>query len=170
MHFLNAQSKRVLKWEAAKAINNKDWSIAVQYYNLLYRKDTTDNNIKFQYAELCRLNYEIDLAMNLYLSLSNSDQGQKFPLSFYWLAQLAKNKERYKEAKAWFTKFTLLKYTGERSEYYNSKANLEIASCDWAMEELKKKKKNAVEHISPSINSKSNEFAAIEKDSVLYFS
>lgn len=166
---INAQSKRVLKWEANKAVANKDWSAASQYYNKLYRKDSS-SVIKYKYAEVCRLNYELDMSIKLFLGIVKTDNDTRFPLSYYWLGQLFKNKEQYKEAKAWFTRFTKQNYVGEKSAYYTTKANLEIEACDWALEELKKKNKIQIEHLSQSINSKSNEFAAVEKDSVLYFS
>jgi len=170
-HFLlQAQTKRVLKYEASKAIASKDWNVAAQCYKRLYRKDSTNNAIKYKYAEISVLNYELDVATKLFLSISSADRGEKFPLTFYHLGLLYKSKEQYKEAKAWFTRFTLLNYNGNRSAYYIKKANLEIEACDWAMEELKKKKKIPVDHLSQSINSKSNEFAAVEKDSVLYYS
>ncbi|MEI6020174.1 MAG: hypothetical protein WCR21_03530 [Bacteroidota bacterium] len=166
---VNAQSKRELKHGAEKAIQDKDWNAAVQYYNRLLRKDSANNAIKFRYAELSYLNYDLDVAFKMFLSVSASDHGEKFPLSFYYLGQLCKHKEQYKEAKAWFTRFSKLNYSGDRSVYYNNRANIEIEACDWAMTEVKKKKPLPIEHLSQSINSKSNEFAAVEKDSVLYY-
>ncbi len=166
---LNAQSKRELKHDAEKAIQNKDWNAAVQYYNRLLRKDSANNAIKFRYAELSYLNYDLDVAFKYFLSVSASDHGEKFPLCFYYLGQLCKHKEQYKEAKAWFTRFTKLNYSGERNNYFNAKTNIELEACDWAMQEVKKKKTLSIEHLSQSINSKSNEFAAVEKDSVLYY-
>ena len=169
VNLLFSQSKRELKHGADKAIHNKDWNAATQYYNRLLRKDSGNIAMKYKYAEMLRMNYDLDLAFKAYLAVSSADHGEKFPLAYYYLAQLSKHKEQYKEAKAFFTRFTALNYQGERKDYFTAKTMLELDACDWAMKEVKKKKTIPIEHLSQSINSKSNEFAAVEKDSVLYY-
>jgi len=158
--------------QAEAAMGNKDWFSAAQYYNRLYNRDSSSVQLQYNYAEASRLNFDLDLAQRLYLKVLSIDNGKKYPLSFYWLGQILKNKGQYKEAKKWFTKFSKLKKGKYKFDYdyYITKSKLEIEACDLAIIMIKNPVTPKLEHLDSTVNSKVSEYAAFEKDSTLYFS
>lgn len=151
---------------------NKDWLSAAQYYNRLYYRDSSEVSVQYNYAEASRLNFDLDVAYRLYLKVSKLDNGKKYPLCFYWIGQILKNKGEYKDAKKWFTKFSKFKKGKSKVnyDYYITKSKLEIEACDLALYLIKNPLKQKVEHLDTAINSKVSEYAAFESDSTLYFS
>jgi hypothetical protein len=170
--YSKGQSSRLLQNQADAAILNKDWFTAAQNYNYLFYRDSSDINLQFNYAEASRLNFDIDLALRLYNKVALLDNGKKYPLSFYWIGQLLKNKGQYKEAKKWFTKCSKIKTKSQKNnlEYYKTKSLIEIEACDLAQILIKNPVKSNLQHLDSTINSKVSEYAAFEKDSTLYFS
>lgn len=169
---LNAQSDHKLRLQAEAAMLNKDWFAAAQYYNRLHNHDSSDIQVKYDYAEASRLNFDIDLALRLYNKVIALDNGKKYPLSFFWVGQILKGKGQYKEAKKWFTKFSKIKTKRQRFDvdYYITKSKLEAEACDLAQILMKNPVTPPLEHMDTNINSKLSEYAAFEKDSSLYFS
>lgn len=171
--FVGAQSNRMLATQADAAMGNKDWFTAANYYGKLFMRDSSDISLQYNYAEASRLNFDLDIAQRLYTKVISVDNGKKFPLSFYWMGQILKNKGQYKEAKKWFTKFTKIKKgKGHKFDfdYYNTKAKVEVDACDLALILIKNPVTPKLEHLDTSVNSKVSEYAAFEKDSTLYFS
>jgi tetratricopeptide (TPR) repeat protein len=168
----HAQNDRELRLEARMAMTNKDWFGAAQYYNRMFNRDSSDIKLKFNYAEACRLNFDIDIAIRLYNKVIAVDNGKKYPMSLYWMGQLLKTKGQYKEAKKWFAKFSKIKIKKNNSQlaYYVAKSKLEIEACDLAQLMVNSPVIALPEHLDKTINSKVSEYAPFEKDSTLYFS
>lgn len=169
------QSERMLINQAQNAMANKDWFGATQYYNRLYQRDSSGIKLHYNFAEASRLAFDLDIALRLYKRVVALDNAKKYPLSYYWIAQILKNKAEYKDAKMWFTKFSKLKaqdYKRKRFnfDYYHKKSKIEIEACDLARILIKNPSYQNPEHLEAIINSKMSEFAAFEKDSTLYFS
>ncbi len=166
-----AQSNYQLRSQIIEAESNKDWFSACQYYNRLYYSDSTNLKMRFGYANAARLSYDYDVALRLYTGLAAIDNGRRFPLTFYWIGQLLKSKQKYKEAKKWFSKFYKLNLKKGKYTYFKNKAKLEMEACDIAQIVLTEMGKvNPLEHLDATINSKQSEYGAFEKDSSLYFS
>jgi hypothetical protein len=156
-----------------QAMASKDWFSAAQYYNRLYNRDSSEMNLQYSYAEASRLNFDLDLAYRLYYKVSLFDNGKKYPLCFYWMGQILKNKGQYKEAKKYFAKFAKTKKTKGTKfnyDYFIAKSKLEVEACDLAMILIKSPVSEKLEHLDTTINSKVSEYAAFESDSILYFS
>lgn len=160
----------MLRFKAEEAVASKDWYVASQYYAKLYARDTTNMKLKYTYAETSRLSFDPGIALALYLSVSASDKDLKYPLSVYWVGQLLKTKQQYKEAKKWFLRFGKLNLDKKQYDYYLTKAAMEAEACDLALLLIKKAPKIKAEHLAQSINTKASEYAAFERDSTIYFS
>ncbi|MCE3259264.1 MAG: hypothetical protein K0S12_905 [Bacteroidetes bacterium] len=170
---LFAQSNRLILSQGDAAMASKDWYSAAQYYQRLYLRDSSDISLQYSYAEASRLNFDLDLAYRLYNKVATVDNGKKYPLCFYWMGQILKNKGQYKEAKKWFTKFSKTKKTKTTRfnyDYYITKSKLEMEACDLSMILIKSPVSPKLEHLDSAINSKVSEYAAFESDSTLYFS
>ncbi len=162
----------MIQLQADAAMANKDWFGASQNYNRLYYRDSSDIGLQYNYAEASRLNFDIDLALRLYNKVALIDNGKKYPLTFFWIGQLLKNKGKYKDAKKWFTKFSKIKKKSTKFnfDYYIKKSQIEIEACDLAQLLINNPVSPKLEHLDTNINSKVSEYAAFEKDSTLYFS
>ncbi|MDX2174006.1 MAG: hypothetical protein SFY56_12860 [Bacteroidota bacterium] len=169
---LSSQSDRQLRTSADASMINKDWVNAASYFNRLYFRDSSSIDLQYNYAEASRLNFDLDIAYRLYNKVIAVDNGKNYPLCFYWLGQLLKQKGQYKDAKKWFTKFSKTKKGKAKFnyDYYIAKSKLEIDACDLAQLMIKKPVMPKVEHLDTAINSKVSEYAAFEMDSSLYFS
>lgn len=164
-----SQTNQMLRSQAIAAEKDKDWYGAEQYYNRLYFADSTNLKVQYAYAEAARLAYDLDVAFYLYSKMARIDNGRRFPLTFYWLGDLLKHKQNYKEAKKWFTKFYKLKLRKEKYQYYKIKAKQEMDACDLAAILLNNPVSENPEHLDVTVNSKLSEYSAFEKDSNLYF-
>ncbi|PBQ34439.1 hypothetical protein CNR22_22550 [Sphingobacteriaceae bacterium] len=166
----NAQNSAMLRSQALESEKNKDWYGATQYYSRLYAIDSLNLKIQYAFAEASRLSYDLPLALYLYNKTATVDNGRKYPLTFFWIGQLLKNKGQYKEAKRWFTKFNKLNLKKDKYQYYKTKSRLEVEACDIAQILVNRPYMPAPEHLDVTINSKQSEYGAFEKDSSLYFS
>jgi tetratricopeptide (TPR) repeat protein len=162
----------MIQLQADAAMANKDWFGASQNYNRLFYRDSSDIGMQYNYAEASRLNFDIDLALRLYNKVALIDNGKKYPLTFFWIGQLLKNKGKYKDAKKWFTKFSKIKKKSTKFnfDYYIKRSQMEIEACDLAQLLINNPVGPKLEHLDTTINSKVSEYAAFEKDSTLYFS
>lgn len=169
---VKAQTNASIQRNAEEAMLAKDWYSATQHYSRLFNRDSSEITIKYNYAEASRLNFDLDLAIRLYNKVVLLDEDKKFPLAYYWIGQLLKNRGQYKEAKKWFTKFSKMKFKKSKGEfdYYITKSKLEIEACDLAQIWIKNPVSPKLEHLDTTINSKVSEYAAFESDSTLYFS
>ena len=165
-----AQSNSMLRTQALEAEKNKDWYGAAQYYGRLYSSDSLNLKMQYAFAEASRLSYDLVTALYLYNKTAALDNGRRFPLTFYWIGQLLKNKGQYKDAKKWFTKFYKLKFRKDKYHYYQVKSKLEMDACDLAQILINNPYTPVPEHLDATINSKQSEYGAFEKDSTLYFS
>lgn len=170
MSFSIAQTNAMLRTQAIQSEKNKDWYGASQYYGRLYSSDSLNIKMQYAFAEASRKSYDLSTSLYLYNKIAAMDNGRKFPLTFYWIGQILKTKQQYKEAKKWFTKFYKLKLKSEKYSYYKVKAKLEIDACDLSQILINNASTPAPEHLDATVNSKLSEYGAFEKDSTLYFS
>ena len=146
----------------------KDWYAAEQYYQRFYERDSVRTNINYNYAEACRQNYNLNKALHLYKKIAVS-AGKKYPLSFYWAAQVLKTKMEYKEASKWFAKFNKLKLA-KKYAYYKTKSGMEIEACEMAQLVLKTNQGEPLQHMEASVNTEFSEYAPLEAEDGLYYS
>jgi hypothetical protein len=168
---LVSQSNKTLKIQAEMAVNQKDWASAAAFYQKLVQRDSSYVKINYGYAEASRQNFDVDIAFYWYNKVIAVDNGKKFPLAFFWKAQLLQYKGQYKEAKKWYTKIAKSrKAKGAKYEYYVKKAAIQAEACDLAQVLISNPLSYKITHLDTSINSKLSEYAPYEKDSTLYFS
>ena len=77
------------------AMNQKDWSSAATFYGKLVARDSSYVKINYNYAESSRLNFDLDIAYYWYNKVIAVDNGKKFPLAFFWKAQILQYKGQY---------------------------------------------------------------------------
>lgn len=170
LQFLS-QSNKTLKIQADNAMDQKDWYSAAVFYGKLVNRDSSNVSINYNYAEASRLNFDLDIANYWYNKVIAVDNGKKYPLCFYWKAQLLQYKGQYKEAKKWYAKFAKSpKAKNVKYAYYVKKSALQADACDLAQVLISNPVSYKIIHLDTTVNSKVSEYAAFEKDSTLYFS
>ena len=137
-------------------------------YSKYLQEDSLDKEALNKYAESLRLLLDYKKAKVVYSKLYKRDRGVTFPESMFWLAMVQKSLGEYDEAKILFEKYN--KRFKKKGTYTALKSQLEAEACDWAMKEMRNSKKIRVDHLDTLVNSSFSEFAAVERDSVLYFS
>lgn len=170
-----AQSNQVLRKQALQAELNKDWYAAAQYYQRLCERDTTNLGWLYSYADASQKIFDLDIALRSFMKLASKDNGRRYPMSYYYIAQLQKTKVQYKLAQLWFIKFSKLKVNDRRSArynipYYKLRAKLEQEACEDALINMKYPVMPLPDHLDKVINTNQSEYAPFERDSVLYFS
>lgn len=168
---LKAQSNKTIKIQAENAFKQKDWYSASVLYGKLVNRDSSNTDVNYQYAESSRLNFDLDIAAYWYNKVIAIDNGKKYPLCFFWKAQILQYQGNYKEAKKWYSKFSKSrKAKSPKYAYYVNKAAIQAEGCDLAQVLKSNPVSYQVIHLDTSINSKVSEYAPFEKDSTLYFS
>ncbi len=167
-----AQNFKKLVKQGAGAMADKDYFSASQIYNQIILQDSTTLDYQYLYATASRLNYDNDIALYWYQKLYKIDNGKLYPETTFWIGELLKSKAQYKQAKKFFSKFTLAnkKSKDEALKKLADKSKLETESCDLAQLLIKTPLPITVEHLDSNVNSKVSEYAPIEDDSLLYFS
>lgn len=137
-------------------------------YATYLKEDSTDKDALNKYAETLRLLLDYKKAKEIYAKLYKKDRGVSYPESMFWLAMVEKNLGEYEEAKILFEKYN--KRFKKKGTYTALKSQLEAEACEWAIKEKRKSTSIRIEHLDTLVNSPFSEFAAVEKDSLLYFS
>jgi hypothetical protein len=171
----HAQSNAVIRRQAMSSELNKDWYAAAQYYQRLCENDSTNTSWLYSYADASRKLFDVDIALKAFVKLAAMDNGRKFPLTFFYIGQLLKNKSQYKQAQQWFIKFSKLKVNERRAKkfntaYYKLRAKMEQEACEMALINLKFPVLPPPQRLDANVNTKQSEYAPVERDSALYFS
>ncbi len=166
---LNAQSLKRFKLQASEAFEAKDFSRALEYYQMIINdaEDETSENY-YNAAESAREFRVYHLAEQYYRQvLTDSIARSTYRLSNFHLGSVLKYQGRYDEAKSYFQKF-LSENASFVSEKYTGKAQKEISDCDWA--------KTLVDsgipiiQLDSTVNTPNSEFSPILLGDELYFS
>jgi hypothetical protein len=168
--FCGGQTNQMLNTFAEEAMHDKDWHSAYQYYQRLFARDSSNIRVKYAYAEAARLDLDINTALRQYRQVVAYDNGRRFPLSVYWIGELLKIKKQYKDASGWFRKFYKLKLRKKKYQPYKTKAKIQIEACENALIMLQEPASLTLKKVEQPVNTPSSEYAAVERDSTVYFS
>lgn len=166
---LNAQSLRRFKTKATEAFVAKDYSRALEYYQMIINEaeDETAENY-YNAAEAAREFRIYGEAEKYYRQvLSDSAAAATYQLTNYHLGSVLKNQGRYEEAKYYYQHF-LDKNVAFVSESFTAKAQKEISDCDWAM--TLQESGETVIQMDSTVNTPNSEFSPILLGNDLYFS
>lgn len=166
---LNAQSLKRFKSKATQALEAKDFSRALEYYELILNEadDETFENY-YNAAEAAREFRIYNLSEQYYRQiLADSAAQSQFQLTNFHLGSVLKNQGRYDEAKQHFQKF-LDNNASFVSEKYTAKANKEISDCIWAKEIPDNGAR--ITQLDTTVNTPNSEFSPILLGDELYYS
>lgn len=167
---VQGQSLKRFKAKAVEASNAKDFSRALEYYQLIIN-EADDKSIETYYhaAESAR-NFRIyNMAEEYYREVIRQDSTEtiRFHLAHYYLGVVLKNQSDYIAAKNAFQTF-IDKHASFARESFKVKAEKEIQDCIWA--DGLKKDATRIDHLDTTVNTPSSEFSPLLLDNQLYYS
>ncbi len=127
------QEKNGKTWRlAADAKRTNNNYLALNYFEQLYAKDSTNSNLLLEMAELYRLTKNYKKTELFYDKIVKSKVGGRHPEALFYLGQAQKNNGKYNEAKVTFGK--LKKELSSINDPVMAKLyKTELAGCDLAL-------------------------------------
>lgn len=119
----------------------------------------------FQLASSLRLYKNFQDAEKWY-QIASAFKDPKYALSTYWYADCLRANLKYEEAINTFNTF-IAKYSG--NDGYKEKANLEIASCKYALNEIKYPRLYKLARLHNDINQAGSNYAPFLNNQIFYF-
>lgn len=162
-NILSAQSEKM----ADKAFKTREFYKSYELYKNLLKNKKDNPYLWYKYAEAARLVNDYKTAEKYYTKVLENSENIDFAMCGFRLAQIKKNLGKYELAIELLNVFI----QENRDDNYSKKAMQEIQSCNWAIDALKKKKKNMhIDLLDYKINSDYSESAAFEMGNHLYYS
>lgn len=166
---LDAQTLKSYLVAAEKSFEEKDFGTALQYY--LAANEFIDDNADLLYksAESARMFKAYNLAESKLELLDEKQPDNQYPLLTFWLGDIKQRLGKYSEAIDQY-KIYLSEHQGE-NEYFDKRADKEIAACEWASELIFNPSENVqISRLEGDINSPYSDFGALEENDKFYYS
>ncbi len=178
--YAQSTSLRSIEKSAEKAMENKDFYSALQYY----RMTTTQRSIKKDSTKLAKQMYKLgdaarqfkayDVAKDAYEMVMASKSRADHPLVEFWLARVYHSQGNYDKAIGHYSNFakeagqTPKGSTVNEKQEYAAVAESAIQNCKWAknQREFTGFKMDSLR----SVNTAATEFAPLEHNSSMYYS
>lgn len=150
-----------------ESFSTGNYYAAAEYFRKGLEKYEDNLEIKFKYAESCRLFNDYKHAADAYKDVIAENKNSTYPYAQFWYAEMLMNTGKYDLASKQFQRF-ITKY--KKKDFFTQKAQQQIASCTWAKVNFTDTHKINILHLEKEINSEYNEFNPIEnKDGSLLF-
>ncbi|HIF15586.1 MAG TPA: hypothetical protein EYQ86_09870 [Bacteroidetes bacterium] len=144
-----------------------DFYNAIQYYKVLIEKDTTRLELNYSYAEACRYYHNYEEAIDIYAQVIRQDKNRKYPLSYFWLADLNKTKQNYERAKSIYRQF--ISIYSNKNDFYFKKADHEISALETSTMINNSKPKGSIENLGIDINTSYSELSPFPLDDTSFY-
>lgn len=169
MGTLQAQSLKRFKIKAVEAYEAKDFSRALEYYQMIINEADDETAENFYNAGEAAREFRIyELAEQYYRQvLQDSVASQTYRLTNFHLGSVLKNQGRYDEAIRYFENF-LAEDASFVNEDYTQMSNKEIEDCQWA--KTLQDSGALVNHMDSTINTANSEFNPVPQGDQLYYS
>jgi outer membrane protein OmpA-like peptidoglycan-associated protein len=155
--------------EAYKAMDEKNYSAAVEYFSNAYSFDTSDMDIAYDFATSAR-NYEAyPLADSLYAMVIKKESDGEYPEATFWRAMMRQRLGDYIFSTQLFRIY--ISEQNNENPYLTRRAKKEMKANKWAMDYLEYLPDSPyIEHMSENINTPSSEFGVYARGDTIYYS
>lgn len=164
---VSGQSLQAYEQKAAASFEQKNFSAALAYYEVVLTVNPENTNALFFGAESARHLRSFNIAENLYNKLTDGQKTGDYQLTDFWLASVKKGLHKYEEAADIYLRF--LNTQPNAPALYRDQATLEIGNCKWAIQSLELPAPVLLEHYDRSVNSTYTDIAPVRSGDVLYF-
>ncbi len=166
---VQAQSVKKLIEIGDKYYADGDYYGASLEYGKAVAIDSVDIHLLYKYAESLRKYNNHVKAEHYYEKIFGKDRGRIYPMGVFWLAEMQKHNQKYRDAiKTWKKANSLLKKDKKSYEYLRSRH--ERFSTSWAMRAISDSVEGVtVTNLGEGVNTTNWEFAPVEKHGQLFF-
>ena len=157
---VHAQTLRQYMSHGDDAMRKGEYYNAAQYYKQGLEKIEFNIELRYKYAEALRSFNDSTNAGQEYKKVRDQDVTKEYPLARFWYGLMLHCQGQYKQALPEFKKF-LAMY--KKNDYYHDKAQQELESCSWAIDNMKDSTKVIIIHLSNTVNTVSSETNPFEQ-------
>lgn len=161
----NTQRTKKFAYEAKRA---GDFYVALEYFQLIYEKDSTDFKVIRELADLYRLTNNYKKAEWFYYKITKAPEFEQYPEAFFYMAQVQKSLGKHENAINSLTKFK--KYYSYVDPVFKKLAKSELDGCTLYAAIKDSLTEETITHMSNAVNHPHIEFSPIPlTDSTLVF-
>jgi tetratricopeptide (TPR) repeat protein len=162
---LQGQTAKAFEKAGDKAFKDKDYGAALEYYRNALEINQKKISTIYKYAEVARMFYAYDFAVDYYNKVKNSEEAEKFPLTDYWLGKVHQSMGKYKEAISYFNEY--LNNSGNTT--FEKQAKSAVQSCVWAIDVVNNKDDLQIQQLNKRVNTPYSEFGPLLRGDTLYY-
>ena len=127
-------------------------------------------DVRYKYAASARQFNAFTLAEQNFQMVWDSDQGEKYPLTAFWLAVVKQHLGKFEEAAKWYDDFVANTH-GDVEPYFKKLAKKNSEDCRWAQQIVQDPDSIDIMQLGTEVNTPYSEFGpAIEGDTLYYSS
>lgn len=161
---LNAQTAKAFEKAGDKAFKNKDYGAALEYFRNAMEINDKKTSIIYKYAEVARMFYAYDIAIEHYKKVKERKDADKYPLTDYWMGKVYQSMGKYETAIV-----TLNNYLSGVNTTYQKQAKKSIEDCEWAQEIVDKEDDIQIQQLNKRVNTPYSEFGPLLKGDTLFY-
>ena len=162
---LQSQTLKAFEKAGDKAFKNKDYGAALEYFRNAMEINDKKVSIMYKYADVARMYYAYDYALQYYKKVKSSKEAEKYPLTDYWMGQVYQSMGNYEAAISSFNSY--LNDSGNST--FKKQAQNRIASCNWAMEIVNEADDIQVQQLNKRVNTAYSEFGPLQRGDTLFY-
>ena len=137
-----------------------DYYAASLYYKEALKKDESNVELNYKFAEASRMFNDYEGAAAAYKKVVDLDKVNKYQLSLFWLAEMLRSSCTCKSDEA-IKDLRRFKNRYHPKDYYSAKAQQDIEACAWVNDHQKQIDTVKIEHLGKEVNTPNSEFNAM---------
>lgn len=164
---MQAQSLKAFLSAGEEAVESGDHYNALYYYDNALEFDSTNLEVRYQFAQAARHFNAYKLAEEHYQYIVDNDTESAYLTSVFYLANMQQRQGKYDQA---LMNYNLYLSHPEGDELIE-RAEKEIAAIDFAKQEIENPRPGfTIERLDNNVNTPYSEFGAYEKEGQLFYS
>lgn len=162
---VQGQTAKAFEKAGDKAFKNKDYGAALEYYRNAMEINEKKVSTIYKYAEVARMFYAYDFAVENYKKVLSSKDSDKYPLTNYWLANVYQSMGNYDEAISKFSSYL----SNTSNATFKKEAQVAIENCKWAQEVISQADDVKIQQLNKRVNTPYSEFGPLLRGDTLYY-
>ena len=162
---VNGQTAKAFEKAGDKAFKSRDYGAALEYYRNAMEINNKKTSTIYKYADVARLFYAYDFAVENYKKVKDSKDAEKYPLIDFYLGQVYQSMGKYDQAISNFN--TYLKESGNTT--FQKEAEIAIENCSWAKEIVAEEDDIQIQQLNKRVNTPYSEFGPLLRGDTLFY-
>ncbi len=162
---INGQTAKAFEKAGDKSFKNKDYGAALEYYRNALEINNKKISINYKYAEVARLFYAYDYAIEYYKKVKTSEESQAYPLTDYWLGKVYQSIGDYETAISSFNDYL----TNDKNSTFKKQAQKAVENCKWAIEIVNNADEVKIQQLNKRVNTAYSEFGPLQRGDTLFY-